>query len=87
MGGRFLEADPVLWAEILEETLVTRKRYLKKCENYDSGRWSKFMNLVVSACKLSEYQFLGFGCNITYNNEFRSVKPGMYLGQLDLLHH
>ena len=54
-GVKYIPDDPAQWAEKLEETLATRKRYFEKYENEDSGGWSKFMNLLVSTCKLNEY--------------------------------
>ncbi|WP_367362929.1 glycosyltransferase [Mesotoga sp.] len=54
-GVRYLEDDPSLWAEKLEETLVTRKLHFEQFVNYDSGGWSRFVNLIINACKPSEY--------------------------------
>ena len=54
-GVRYLEDEPARWAEKLEETLVTRKLHFEQFVNYDSGGWSRFVNLVINACKPSEY--------------------------------
>jgi len=54
-GVRYLEDEPARWAEKLEETLVTRKLHFEQFVNYDSGGWSRFVNLIINACKPSEY--------------------------------